>query len=771
MTAWAILGLALLHAMELPTGPTPDPVPLPHFPDRLHAFVWFNWPLVPVERMAKVVDAEPDQITGLAKSMGLPEQTPISDAVKQRAFITVIRRNWHLLPYEQLLELLEWTPDQLAYTLREDDFLYIKLGSLKPKCEALHYAAPDAAVTARAAAIALTMREEFPDGLEKAKDPLFGFIDRLSAPLPPSEEKPAANMFSPRFCSSYFAMYGDPLLDGAAESYPDGYLAQLSHTGVDGVWMQAVLYKLAEFPWDPSMSDRRGERLKNLARLVERAKKQGIGIYLYLNEPRAMPLSFFEKHPELKGVEENGFATMCTSVPGVRAYLRDGVASISKAVPDLAGFFTISASENLTNCWSHSGGSKCPNCAGRGGAAVIADLHAAIQEGIDAGGGKARLIAWDWGWQDGWPKPIADALPKSVAYMSVSEWSIPVTRGGIDSVVGEYSISTPGPGPRATRNWAVAKEAGLKTLAKVQANVTWELASVPYIPAVGLAAQHAANLRGAGIDGMMLGWTLGGCPSPNLEVFAEMGRDTATGVDDALAIVARRRFGNDLAPVAVDAWKTCSTAFAEYPYNIGTVYSGPQQMGPANPLWGAPTGYAATMVGFPYDGLDAWRTVYPAEVFVGQFTKMADGFDAAVTAMRAAVKDRSAEDPNTKAFLEETGIVEACAIHFRSVANQSAFVAIRNDMKKQEAPEARAAKLGKIRNILLGELALARRLYALQSADSRIGYEASNHYFYVPIDLAAKVINVRYLLDTWLPSLLGAPASPPAEEKKGDVKQ
>ena len=63
MTAWAILGLALLHAMELPTGPTPEPVPLPHFPDRLHAFVWFNWPLVPVDRMAKVVGAEPGQLT------------------------------------------------------------------------------------------------------------------------------------------------------------------------------------------------------------------------------------------------------------------------------------------------------------------------------------------------------------------------------------------------------------------------------------------------------------------------------------------------------------------------------------------------------------------------------------------------------------------------------------------------------------------------------------------------------------------------------------
>ena len=752
MTAWAILGLALLHAMELPTGPTPEPVPLPHFPDRLHAFVWFNWPLVPVDRMAKVVGAEPGQLTELAKSMGLPEQTPISDAIQQRAFITVIRRNWHLLPYEQLLELLEWTPDQLAYTLREDDFLYIKLGSLKPKCEALRYSAPEAAAAQRATDIAKLMQEEFPGGLGATKEPLFGFIDRLSAPPAPTEEKPASNMFSPRFCSSYFAMYGDPLLDGAPESFPDGYLDQLSQTGVDGVWMQAVLYKLAEFPWDPSMSERREERLKNLARLVERARKHGIGVYLYLNEPRAMPLSFFEKHPELRGVEESGFATVCTSVPEVRAYLRDGVSSICKAVPDLAGFFTISASENLTNCWSHFNGSKCPRCAKPGGPAVIADLHTALQEGIDAGGGKARLIAWDWGWANDWPKMISAALPKSVALMSVSEWSIPITRGGVDSVIGEYSLSTPGPGPRAKKSWAVAKEAGLKVLAKVQANVTWELASVPYIPAVGLAAQHASNLRGAGIDGMMLGWTLGGCPSPNLEVFAEMGRDTAPSVDDALRSVAQRRFGGDLAPVAVDAWKTCSTAFAEYPYNIGTVYSGPQQMGPANPLWDAPTGYAATMVGLPYDGLDAWRSVYPADVFAAQFGKMADGFDQAVAAMRAAVKDKNAEEANTKTFLAETGIAEACAIHFRSVANQSQFVAIRNAMGLIKTPEVRTAMLAKAEEALRSELALAKRLYALQTDDSRIGYEASNHYFYVPIDLAAKVINVRYLLDTWLPA-------------------
>ncbi len=64
---------------------------------------------------------------------------------RRRSALTVIRRNWHLLPYDQLLALLGWTARQLAYTLREDDFLFIKLGSVKPPCEPLHLYSPPGA--------------------------------------------------------------------------------------------------------------------------------------------------------------------------------------------------------------------------------------------------------------------------------------------------------------------------------------------------------------------------------------------------------------------------------------------------------------------------------------------------------------------------------------------------------------------------------------------------------------------------------------------------
>lgn len=752
MMFWMLLAPGLLGAVELPVGAAPAPVASVHFPDPLHAFVWRNWTLAPIERMAEVAGAKPEDIAALGKAMGLSDPAPVTDDQWRRSYITIIRRNWHLLPYEQMLTLLDWTPEEMAYCLREDDFLYIKLGNLKPKCEPIHYAPPTDAVKAREAEIAAVVRAEFPDGAVATDEPLFGFVANLSripdAPL----AQPKESVFSPRYCYSYFALYGDPLLDQTCDPYPDGYLAQLAASGVSGVWLQAVLYKLAPFPWDEALSQGYEIRLENLAKLVAKARKYGIGIYLYLNEPRAMPLAFYEAHPDLKGVVEGDHAALCTSAPAVQEYLRNSVASVVKAVPDLAGFFSISASENLTNCWSHYGGANCPRCSKRTPAEVIAEVNALFYEGIQQAGAKTAFIAWDWGWQDAWAGDAVAKLPTGVTLMSVSEWSIPIKRGGIDSVIGEYSVSEIGPGPRATRHWGFARERGLKTIAKIQANCTWELSAVPYIPAVENVAIHAGNLREANVNGLMLGWTLGGCPSPNLEAVAEMGSVEKPSVDQALLTVATGRFGAAAAPAAVDAWKAFSAAFKEFPYNCGTLYNGPQQMGPANPLWGVPTGYKSTMVGFPYDCLDGWRSVYPPDVFSAQFQKIADGFDAAIANLKAATASAGMDAAQKQRLAQECDVAGVCAIHCRSVANQTRFVIARDALAATADAEAAKPLLVQLEELLHSEIDLAKRLRAIQSRDSRIGFEASNHYFYIPIDLVEKVVNCQDLLTRWLPA-------------------
>ena len=741
-------------APELPKGSAPRALDFPHFPDRLHAFLWRNWQLVPTERLAKVVGAKPTDLLRLGRAMGLAKPPRITADQQRRSYITVIKRNWHLLPYQQLLELLGWTPEQMAFTLREDDFLYVKLGNLKPQCEPLHYRPPDKNTLAREREMASVLREEFPDGVGQIDEPLFSFVSKLSEKKTGSRRIPPAtsSIFSPRFCYSYFALYGDPLLDKESDPSPDGFLARLADAGVNGVWLQAVLYKLSSFPWDASLSTHYEARLKNLRSLVARARKYGIGIYLYLNEPRAMPLSFFETRPQLKGVAEGDHATLCTSVPEVQKYLTDSVSSICRAVPELAGLFTISASENLTNCWSHNGGASCPRCQKRSPGEVIGELHGLLHEGIRKSGSAAQLIAWDWGWADTWAEEIIKRLPVEAALMSVSEWSIPIERGGVKHVVGEYSISTIGPGPRATKHWGFARKRGLKTIAKIQAGNTWELSATPYIPAVENVARHAANLRGAHVDGLMLGWTLGGYPSPNLEVVVEIGQSADITPAQAMENVARRRFGLELAPTVVKAWHEFSVAFSEFPYG-GGLYSTPMQVGPSNLLWEKPSGYAATMVGFPYDDLDGWRAAYPVEVFIAQFEKIANGFDQAIAGLKTTSANKiKLSKAQRRNFEEELNVAEAAAIHFRSAANQSRFIQARRTLvNAKDATKSRSA-LRTLEETIKNEIALAKKLYAIQVRDSRIGFEASNQYYYVPIDLAEKVLNCHDLLTRWLPS-------------------
>ncbi|MCX6882734.1 MAG: twin-arginine translocation signal domain-containing protein [Verrucomicrobia bacterium] len=111
-----------LSAADLPKGTAPQPVAIPHFSDRLQAFVWRNWTLVPVEKLASVVGAKREDIVQLGRAMGLPKPLPITRNQQRRSYITVLRRNWHLLPYEQLLTLLDWTlePTKAAGSSRAD---------------------------------------------------------------------------------------------------------------------------------------------------------------------------------------------------------------------------------------------------------------------------------------------------------------------------------------------------------------------------------------------------------------------------------------------------------------------------------------------------------------------------------------------------------------------------------------------------------------------------------------------------------------------------
>jgi len=729
-----------------------------HFPTRLHAFVWRNWESVTLERMARTVGTTPRKMRQIGLSMGLPEQRgPVAD-FQTRGYVTIIRHNWHLLPYEQLLTLLNWDIKTLDFHLQEDDFLFIKLGNFKPVCEALKYVEPDAATKARCAEIRSVVVSHFGEQLSKPGQPRFDFVRTLSQfektqPGPAGGGDEAEQL---RFLYSYFALYGDPLSNPDLDPFPDGLLQRLSASGINGIWMQALLRQIspptATFP---EFGNGYETRIRNLRKLVERASRHGIKIYLYISEPRSMPPDFFKQREHLKGASLRGFHAMCTSTPEVRQWVTDSLAYVFREVSGLGGVFTISKCENPTSCYSdctslEAGG--CPRCSKRTGPEVIAEINNAIAAGVWKGNPTAKVLIWDWIWPEEWFEPIVSHLPRNAYLMTVSEWDKPIVRGGVASQVDEYSISAAGPSARAEYRWSLARKYGLKTSAKIQVNTTWELSTLPYLPVLNLVAQHCANLTREDVNSLMLSWSLGGCPSPNLKLVKLFSQRPAPTVNEALAQIAREHYGTEAAAEVLAAWSKFSDAFSEYPFSRGMLYLCPIQLGPANPLYPAPTGYAATMVGFPYDALSSWVSVYPADVFAAQFEKVAAGWQLGLAAFETAVA-KTKTKVQTAQGETDLRIAEAAGLHFKSVANQVRFTQARNTLlKKALPPEQRQSQRDTIKSATRDEIKQARRLYQLAKEDSRIGFEASNQYHYLPLDLVEKVINCEYLLTHWLPS-------------------
>ena len=111
-------------------------------------------------------------------------------------------------------------------------------------------------------------------------------------------------------------------------------------------------------------------------------------------------------------------------------------------------------------------------------------------------------------------------------------------------------------------------------MAKVQLNNTWECSAVPYIPAVDLVEKHLDRLSDCGVTGLMASWTLGGYPGGNLGLLAQSSEELAV-----------RRFGEKAAPLVREAWAVFSRGFAEFPFDFGVAYVGPQNAGPINLLW------------------------------------------------------------------------------------------------------------------------------------------------------------------------------------------
>ncbi len=535
-----------------------------------------------------------------------------------------------------------------------------------------------------------------------------------------------------RLIYSFCGLYGDVLDVDNRVSFPDRLLKNYAKCGINGVWIQAVLYKITPFPYDAKQSLGWEKRLENLSNLIARAKRYGIKVYLYLNEPRGMPHSFFDKFPHLKGrTYHDGLTCLCTSNPEIHAYLRNALTTLCKSAPELGGFFNISMSENLTHCYSremHPGDEMCPVCAKRTKEDVTAEVITVMANAVKQASPGMRFFAWSWAWERMLDmkqiEKLVHNLPDSVILMNVSENHLEYEKSGVKGKVLDYSLSMPGPSAWSEQLWEMGRKKGLETAAKMQINNSWECSTAPFLPVFKTVMEHVNNLKAVHVEHMMLSWTLGGYPSDNIKIASSAFFQDSCNQEDVYETVLKNSYGK-YAGTVKEAAAYFSDAFKEFPFSIDTLYTGPQNAGVANPMFPKPSGLGATMTCYAYDDLKSWCGPYPPEILEAQFKKLCDIWEKGLI----SIKDMPVSEFTDMAVYGYT--------LFKASYNQIRYCRIREDENaKAEQTE-----------ILKNERELAIKALEIMCRNSSVGYEAANHYYVTKSALAEKILLVTRLLE------------------------
>lgn len=694
-----------------------------NFPTPWQAVIYRNFNYVSTYKIAKVLGCDIDTVTAEAARLGLKEDfDPIWE---KKGYQTIIRNNWYLLPYDQLLILLDISEKKLDYILKEEDFFSEKLGKFKPLCESVYYK-PITDAQAKETAKIKKLTESLTYG---KKHDRFNFFDGKARFITADND-----ISGDRIVHGFLTPCGDVFTENSSEYLPDSLLKAYKDNGVTGLWMHGVLSTLSPFPFLPSLCENYKERRKALNTLIQRCKNFGIKVYLYFNEPRCLPLDSFGKFPHLKGHINNGFASLCFEQQEVQNYLYEAVKDLLTECNGIGGIITITMSENQTHCMYRTK-TNCPICSNLPVYRSPAAINNVFMRAIRDSGSSCELIANIWAWAKymGWSNQDIlngiTALDKDISVMCVSECELQLEKNGVRSTLIDYSISNPGPSEYAISALSHAKSLGHKTYAKIQVSNSWEMSAVPYLPVFDLVFKHLSNLSEIGIYDYMMSWTLGGYPSLTLELAAEFANKKQDFVIDDWY---KKVFASSANRVHKAVEKFCE-GFVEFPFTISCLYKSPKNLGSAN-LWSLKKEEKLScMIGYTWDDYENWCSDYSYEKYIFQFTKLLSNWNQGIKILESI-------EPDEK-ISELLLFAKGAYNHFEYDLIHTKYAFCKRDLPKYKTqlldliPEARKN---------------AYDLIDLIYSDGRIGFEASNHYYYTVNNIIEKLLNLDNIEDRLL---------------------
>ncbi len=689
-----------------------------NMPTRWQTVIFRNYRMVPAERIANVLECGVEVVEREAARLGLRPGEGNMDWI-EKGFVSVVRNNWYLLPYEQLMTLLEYTEDHLAFILEKEDFLAVKVGSAKPVCEKVVYEPLTEAQLAETERLAKIIRE-----LDTSERVYFNIYRNKE------DCEPKYYVDSPikRTVHPYLTPCADPFIEDARSHLPDALLDDYARVGINSFVVHAVLATLSPFPYDPDQSRDYKIRHKNLKDLVERAGKRGISISLYLNEPRTVPGDKFAKYgrPELGGrVTADGSVSLCMQVEENRQWFYNAVKDLLMEIPGIGNLGSTNMGENPTHCLSTKRKGKnhieCPRCADLPLHRASVDVCNLLVKAVRDAGVKTTVSCSTWQWTDEMVEEGFKELDPSVGVGVTSEWGVKTNIGGIPWSVVDYSISHYGPSDWAKKVARVAKETGRSCGMKVQMACSWELAALPYLPLFDLELEHLRAVYAEGVRSMSLTWTLGSFPSITF--------DMASGfLDDSenfdLDKWYEKHFGEN-AKTVHDAVKLFCKGYKEYPFSCDLAYFSAKTLGVVNRWSLTPNNNESCMVNWTFDDIEHYAKPYPYEVLVDQFEKILVDWNKGCEVL---------------ATVEGNAIADELLLYARVAANHFAaeILHAKYVMAKRNLP----ASKEEMRAIFAEERALCRELLPLCEKSTMVGYEGSNHYFYTERDIIEKLVQL-----------------------------
>lgn len=708
-----------------------------YFPTEWQTVIFRNYGYVETRKLASVLRCEESVIEREALRLGLNKANlkRVSEW-ENRGYITIIRNNWYLLPYGQIMQLLGISKERLEFILANDDFLSVKLGEFKPQCAEVYYYPLSGEQQEKTSALAIEIK-----GLTGGeKQAPFDFFSE-DCTCERREQRAGFCGGGNRIVHGYLSPCGDAFMENDEQYLPDSLLARYQSSGVNGLWFHGLLSALSPYPFDESACKNYQTRRNNLQKVINRCAKYGVRVYLYLNEPRGLSVEKLGRYKHLAGRTQNGVAALCWEKQETRDYLYGAVKSLLENVHGLGGFITITMSENLTHC-NYVPNGNCPRCKNVPPEKTAAEINNVIAKAARDSGSGAEVIANLWGWSQflGWSEEQTmrgvESLDKDVSVMCVSEYDLAIEKGGVKGCVIDYSISNVGPSEITKKTLKKAKNEGHKLYAKMQVNNSWECSAVPCLPVFDLIHEHLKNLHEIGVNDYMLTWTLGGCPSPALNLAAKYAEKTKNDEEFDLTAWYKSVYGEQAESVHAAVASFCK-GFKEYPFSISGLYFSPKTLGEANFYSLKTQNLTSTMVCYAFDDYQTWIAPYPPEIYLSQYKKLLIEWEKGMQTLEKAQKTcknhgvlRDINDLSANA--------EGAYLHFYSDYLQTRFSVLKSDVQKNKT------ELMQILNLSVQN---CKRLIDLTHRDAKIGFEASNHYFYTDRNLIEKIISDKALIN------------------------